>query len=104
MPPDALDDTLVGYCPYCGAPIAGDFKFCRRCGRRMPALQPPGDGKPANPSAGPIPPARLPGPVDSKTRNEKGSSTKERLTCSECGAEVNENHRFCPMCGEAFTE
>lgn len=24
------------FCPYCGAPVAGDFEFCNNCGRKLP--------------------------------------------------------------------
>lgn len=25
-----------GYCPYCGAEAEKDYRFCRKCGKRMP--------------------------------------------------------------------
>ena len=25
-----------GYCPYCGAPLQGDFRFCPDCGEKLP--------------------------------------------------------------------
>lgn len=24
------------YCPYCGTPVDGDYRYCRRCGRELP--------------------------------------------------------------------
>ena len=24
------------YCPYCGSPVAGDFRYCSACGRELP--------------------------------------------------------------------
>ena len=24
------------FCPYCGTPVAGDFEFCNKCGRKLP--------------------------------------------------------------------
>ena len=24
------------FCPYCGAPVEGDFEFCNKCGRKLP--------------------------------------------------------------------
>lgn len=24
------------FCPYCGAPVQGDFAFCRKCGKQIP--------------------------------------------------------------------
>lgn len=24
-----------GYCPYCGAAVAGDFEYCPKCGRKL---------------------------------------------------------------------
>lgn len=24
------------FCPYCGAPVQGDFAFCRKCGKQLP--------------------------------------------------------------------
>ena len=36
-PQDAPSQTASsGFCPYCGAPVQGDFAFCRRCGRQLP--------------------------------------------------------------------
>lgn len=25
-----------GFCPYCGAPAAKDYEFCRQCGKKLP--------------------------------------------------------------------
>lgn len=25
-----------GFCPYCGAPVEGEYAFCRKCGRELP--------------------------------------------------------------------
>ena len=30
------DDTVDGFCPYCGATVTHDFSFCPRCGRPIP--------------------------------------------------------------------
>lgn len=24
------------FCPYCGTPVAGDYEYCNRCGRKLP--------------------------------------------------------------------
>lgn len=24
------------FCPYCGSPTEGDYKFCRKCGKKLP--------------------------------------------------------------------
>ncbi len=29
-------DHSGGFCPYCGAPMHGDFAFCRKCGKALP--------------------------------------------------------------------
>ena len=28
--------TGTKFCPYCGAPAAGDFLFCNQCGKKLP--------------------------------------------------------------------
>ncbi len=34
--PAAPADAGSRFCPYCGAPAAGDYVFCNKCGRRLP--------------------------------------------------------------------
>ena len=29
-------DGETRFCPYCGAPVASDFAFCRKCGKKLP--------------------------------------------------------------------
>lgn len=30
------NDVDNKFCPYCGAPVAGDFEFCNNCGKKLP--------------------------------------------------------------------
>lgn len=30
------DDTDNKFCPYCGTPVAEDFEFCNKCGKKLP--------------------------------------------------------------------
>ncbi|MBR5501681.1 MAG: zinc ribbon domain-containing protein [Oscillospiraceae bacterium] len=35
--PDTQSGILPSsFCPYCGAPAEGDFRFCNRCGKELP--------------------------------------------------------------------
>jgi len=29
-------DVDSAFCPYCGTPVAKDFEFCNKCGKRLP--------------------------------------------------------------------
>ncbi len=31
-----IDGDDHNFCPYCGAPVAKDFEFCNRCGKKLP--------------------------------------------------------------------
>lgn len=33
---DAPADGETQFCPYCGAPVASDYAFCRKCGKKLP--------------------------------------------------------------------
>ena len=37
-PPDS-DGSSPRFCPYCGAPLQGDYAYCPRCGKSLPDLQ-----------------------------------------------------------------
>ena len=38
-PPDAEGGgSAPRFCPYCGAPLQGDFAYCPRCGKSLPQL------------------------------------------------------------------
>ena len=36
MQPAGAAGMEDGFCPYCGAPAAADFIYCKKCGRRLP--------------------------------------------------------------------
>lgn len=29
-------DTDSGYCPYCGMKVEGDYRYCTKCGKKLP--------------------------------------------------------------------
>lgn len=33
---DKKDDTESLYCPWCGAKVEGEYKFCNKCGKELP--------------------------------------------------------------------
>lgn len=30
------NDVNSKFCPYCGTPVAGDYKYCNSCGKKLP--------------------------------------------------------------------
>ena len=36
QPPQQEGTTAGRFCPYCGAPVEGDFAFCNQCGKKLP--------------------------------------------------------------------
>ncbi|MDO4357531.1 MAG: zinc ribbon domain-containing protein [Clostridia bacterium] len=34
--PDAPQAGETRFCPYCGAPAASDYAYCRKCGKKLP--------------------------------------------------------------------
>ena len=37
--PDSPESSNAHFCPYCGAPIQGDYAYCPRCGKSLPDLR-----------------------------------------------------------------
>ncbi len=34
--PSPSGNAGSAFCPYCGAPVDGDYKFCNKCGKELP--------------------------------------------------------------------
>ncbi|MGN1008674.1 MAG: zinc ribbon domain-containing protein [Butyricicoccus sp.] len=34
--PEQTARPAGGFCPYCGAPVEGEYVYCRKCGRELP--------------------------------------------------------------------
>jgi len=81
-------------CRTCGLPVIVGKKFCRHCGKPMPAESPPPQPVAAPPPFEPLPPA-APVPTFPVAPPVAAAMT----VCQICGLALPETARFCGHCG-----
>ncbi|MBR2783729.1 MAG: zinc ribbon domain-containing protein, partial [Firmicutes bacterium] len=87
-------------CPFCGAELEPDAKFCGVCGARLTAPEPPAAPEPQPAPAAPAPPQPAPAPARPEPAAAAGPQPAPgKKFCVGCGKEIGINTRICNYCG-----